>query len=139
LGELSRQTVIAAPIETVFGYVSDPHNAPHYISSITRITSGPQGSPEEGQRWHAEAHFLGRPARLMLRLAEIRPPRSVRFAMEGDTPATLSLRLAGSDPPGYTKVLLSLEVPSVPGLLLGGLMGGLLSADLARLKRQLEG
>jgi hypothetical protein len=38
-----------------------------------------------------------------------------------------------------TRVSLLLDVPSVPDLFLNGLMGGLLSGDMARLKRQLEG
>jgi hypothetical protein len=138
LGELTREIAIAAAIEEVFGYVADPHNAPRYISSITRIVSGPAGEPAVGQRWHAEANFLGRSTSITLRLAALQPNRGVRFSMEGEMPAALSLTLVGSKPAGYTKVLLSLEVPSVPTFLLAGLMGGLLSADLSRLKSQLE-
>jgi hypothetical protein len=138
LGELTREITIAAAVEEVFDYVADPHNAPRYISSITRIVSGPEGSPSVGQRWKAEANFLGQNTSIMLRLAALQPNRGVRFFLEGERPAALSLTLVGSKPVGYTKVLLSLEVPSVPTFLLAGLMGGLLSADLSRLKSQLE-
>ena len=138
LGELTRDITIAAAVEEVFEYVADPHNAPRYISSITRIVSGPEGSPAAGQRWKAEANFLGKNTSITLRLAALQPNRGVRFLLEGERPAALSLTLLSSKPAGNTKVLLSLEVPSVPTILLAGLMGELLSGDLSLLKSLLE-
>ena len=137
MGELTRQTTIAAPIQSVFDYVADAHNAPNYINSITRIISGPQEPPAAGQRWQADANFLGSAHRVTLRLAELHPPTLVRYILEGDPRAMLVLRLA-PDGSSQTHVSLSLAVPSVPSILVNGLMGGLLTSDMVRLKRILE-
>ena len=59
MGEIAKQVTIDAPAKKVYSYVADPHNAPHYISSITRIISGPDGAPVKGNVWRAEANFFG--------------------------------------------------------------------------------
>jgi uncharacterized protein YndB with AHSA1/START domain len=138
LGDISKKALINAPIEAVFKYVSDPHNAPSFISSITRIISGPQGAPSEGQVWQAEANFLGRRGYIRLRLAEMRPNQVVRFTIEGEPQATLALRLSPDDGARRTQVSLLLDVPSIPSIFLNGFMGGLLEGDIARLKRAVE-
>ena len=138
MGDISKKALINAPTEAVFKYVSDPHNAPSFISSITRILSGPQGTPTEGQVWQAEANFLGRRGYIRLRLAEMRRNELVRFTIEGEPQATLLLRLSPDESAGRTQVLLLLDVPSIPGMFLNGLMGGLLEGDIGRLKRAVE-
>ena len=138
MGDISKKTVINAPPEAVFRYVSDPRNAPTYISSITRIISGPQGTPAEGQVWQAEANFLGKRGYIRLRLVEMRPNYSVRFAIEGEPQALLSLRLLPDESARSTQVSLLLDVPSVPTIFIGALMGGLLEGDMARLKSVVE-
>lgn len=133
LGDISKKTVINAPPEAVFRYVSDQRNAPTYISSITCIISGPRGAPAEGQVWQAEANFLGKRGYIRLRPAEMRPDASVRFAIDGEPQATLSLRLLTDDSARRTQVSLLLDVPSVPAMFPGALMGGLMEADMQRL------
>jgi uncharacterized membrane protein len=136
LGTISKHGTIDAPADKVFTYAANPRNAPKFISSIERILSGPEGTPEQGQVWTARANFLGRPTTVDLRLVTLRPPKLVRFAIEGEPAATLTLRLL---PDGRaTEVDLELEAPSVPGFLLNALMGGLLEEDMARLKREME-
>ncbi len=137
LAEISRQATIDASPEQLFRYVSDPYNAPNYISSITRIVSGPQGAAQDGQAWQAEANFLGQKRSVRLRLDEIRQPHFVRFSMAGDPPVSLSLHLTpeGKD---KTQVNLTLDVANIPAIFLAGLMGGLLSADMSRLKEIME-
>jgi uncharacterized protein YndB with AHSA1/START domain len=139
LADISKQAIIEVPGETVFKYVSDPHNAPRYISSITRILAGPQGAPSEGQVWQAEANFMGRRSAINLRLTALRPNQLVQFTIEGDPQATLTLRLATDEANTRTRISILLDVPSVPAILLNMLMGGLLEADMGRLKKILEG
>jgi hypothetical protein len=140
LGDIVKQAVIEAPVRKVYNYVVDPHNAPRYISSITRIVSGPEGEPARGDAWRAEANFFGQNHLLDLRLDSMSVDKGVRFVLEGDLAAVLVLRLtpAGNKEANQTSVNLSLEVPSVPGLLLNAMLGGMLAEDMARLKRNLE-
>jgi hypothetical protein len=136
LGTVNKHATIAASVEDVFEFTSNPRNAPSYINSIRRIIAGPDGAPQQGQVYRAAANFLGKATTIDLRVAELRPPYLVRFSIEGEPAATLSLRI--TPPESSTRVALTLEVPSVPGFLLEGLMGGLLGGDMARLKRALE-
>jgi hypothetical protein len=138
LGVLSKQASIEAPVGAVFRYVADPHNAPHYISAINRIVSGPKGEVTLGESWQAEANFLGQPRSLRLRLAELVPDRRVRFELQGEPQAVLSLGLSPGANQGQTDVSLTLDVPSVPTILLQGLMGAMLAGDMQRLKRIME-
>lgn len=139
MADISKQTIIEVPGETVFRYVSDPHNAPRYISSITRIVSGPEGAPTEGQVWRAEANFMGRRSTINLCLSALRPNQAVQFTIEGDPQATLTMRLATDEANTRTRISILLDVPGVPAILLNALMGGLLESDMGRLKRILEG
>jgi hypothetical protein len=138
LGDLTKQVVVKSPRATVFDFVASPWNAPKYISSIKRILSGPDGAPVVNQTWRAEANFLGQPSIIDLRLKELRAPGRVGYRIEGEPEATLSLRLAEAEDPAHTRVALTLEVPSVPSILLGALMSPLLSGDMRRLKELLE-
>jgi uncharacterized membrane protein len=138
MGRISRDLVIDSPVENVYRYVSDPRNAPSYISSITRIIAGPDSAPAEGQVWAAEADFMGRPHRLNLRIARLAPNAEVHFALEGDMTGEVALMLTPSPRNTRTAVALYLEVESVPTLLLNALLGGLLSDDMQRLKNALE-
>jgi hypothetical protein len=126
-------------VEQVYAYVADPRNAPNYISSIVRIMSGPEGQPQEGGQWRAEANFLGKRSAVALRLSRLTPNERVTFTIEGEPRAAVTLMLAPAAKGTGTHVSLLLDVPSVPEFLLNGLMGGLLTGDLARLKRTLEG
>jgi hypothetical protein len=92
---------------------------------------------EIGQRWQAVANFLGRPAHITLRLAQLQRPALVGFALEGEPAASLTVAMQPGNG-SSTNVWLTLDVPSVPGFLLVGLMGGLLSADLERLRALME-
>jgi len=138
MGRINRDIVIDAPSELVYGYVSDPRNAPKYISSITKIVSGPAGRPEVGQKWVAEADFLGGNHMLDLRIVQLVPNESVGFSLEGSINAEVSILLTASPRNTRTAVALYLGVESVPSLLLTGLLGGLLSEDMQRLKLALE-
>src|SRR5688500_6387145 len=93
LGNITKKATINAPTNTVFKYVSDPHNAPNYISSITRVTSGPEGAPQVGQTWQSEANFLGKRGHIRLRLTDLQPNRSVRFVIQGEPQAALEMHL----------------------------------------------
>lgn len=139
MGRLIRKTDIAVPVERVYTYVADPRNAPNYISSISRIVSGPDGPPQEGGLWRAEANFLGKRSVVALRLARLHADSQVTFSIEGEPRAVLSMKLEAAGKGTGTHVALLLDVPSVPDLFLNGLMGGLLSGDMARLKKTLEG
>jgi uncharacterized protein YndB with AHSA1/START domain len=137
LGDIVKQIVVDTPVNKVYRYVVDAHNAPRYISSITRIVSGPEGAPAQGDVWRVEANFFGQNHLLNLRLDAMAVDKGVRFLLEGDLEATLVLRMSGSTP-SSTTVSLTLDAPSVPTILLNALLGGLLVEDLTRLKRSLE-
>jgi uncharacterized membrane protein len=138
LGEINKQITINAPVKKVYAYVSDPRNAPSYISSITRVLSGPEEDPAPRQVWRAEADFLGQKRIINLRIGELIPNKLVRFVLEGEPEAVVDIRLTAHEVMELTTVKLSLEANGVPSLLLNALLGGLLSQDLARLKRQTE-
>ncbi len=138
MGDLTKQTTINAPIAGIFKFAADPHNAPGYVSSIKRIISGPTDNPSVGQTWQAEANFLGRDVQVTVRLTDLVEPQLVRFVLEGEPQSIMTLRLAQDDNPSQTRVSLTLEVPSVPTILLNGLMGGLLAGDVERLKGRME-
>jgi uncharacterized membrane protein len=138
VGEISKQVTINAPAKRIYNYVVDPHNAPRYISSITRIISGPKGAQAKGDVWRAEANFFGQTRVLNLRLDETLANRLVRFALDGDPQAMLLLQLKPDGDADETTVSLTLDVPSVPTIFLGALLGGLLSDDLDRLRQTLE-
>jgi hypothetical protein len=138
LGHLTKQLVVHSPIETVFSFVASPWNAPKYISSIKRIIDGPNGAPTVGQTWRAEVHFLGQHNIIELRMRALHSPGLVRFSIAGEPEATLSLRLTGAPTGKATAVALTLEVPSVPSILLGILMNPLLTADIERLRDILQ-
>jgi hypothetical protein len=138
MGQLTRQTVIEASGERVFAFAADPRNAPRYISSIKAVLSGPTGQPEVGQRWQAQANFLGKPAHIILHMSRLERPHIIVFTLIGEPEATLVLRLNPTADKGHTAVSLTLDVPSVPTFLLQGLMGGLLAGDMARLKAIME-
>ncbi len=138
MGELTRQTVIAATQDRVFDYAADPYNAPRYIGSITAVTSGPKGDPQAGHEWQAQAKFLGSPARITLKLVRLERPHTIGFMLIGEPQARLTLRIGESGQIGRSRVSITLEVPSIPSLFLEGLMGGLLSADMSRLKAIME-
>src|SRR5947207_2783520 len=91
LGELTKQATINAPMEKVFKFAADPHNAPSYISSIRRIISGPEGNPSLDQTWQAEANFLGRPINVTVRLAGLVAPQLVRFVLDGEPQSIMTL------------------------------------------------
>ncbi len=138
MGGLTRETVVSVSAGRVFNYVADPHNAPHYISSIARITSGPEGVPVEGDVWRAEVNFLGKRSTVALRLAELQANHLVKFTIEGEPHATLTLRLTPKQADTQTAISLHMDVQSVPDIFLNALMGNLLSADISRLKNVLE-
>jgi uncharacterized membrane protein len=138
LGEIHKQITVDAPVGEVYAFVSDPRNAPKYISSIKRVISGPEGAPVTGQIWRAEANFLGQDKLLNLRVAGLLPNKVVRFALDGDPQAVVQLRLSPGEGGEGTHVALSLEATGVPTLLLSAVLGGLLGQDMLRLKRLLE-
>ena len=139
MGDISKQTIINAPMQAVFGYVSNPRNAPAFINSISRIISGPEGTPSQGQVWRADATLLGKQSVINLRLQHLDPPHRVAFVIDGDPQAMLSLRLR-QDSGGAlrTHVAINLDVPKVPSIFLGAIMGNLLEGDIQRLKERLE-
>lgn len=138
MGDLTRQLTIAAPASKIFDYVVDPRNAPRYISAFNSIISGPEGAPSEGQVWQARVNFLGKLSTIDLCLQKIISGRLVRFAIEGEPQAILSIHLAPHEDAIHTGVSLMMDVPSVPGLFLNALMGGMLEGDLARLRNIME-
>jgi hypothetical protein len=137
MGDISKKTEIKTSQEVAYEYVSNPCNAPHYISAIISVDSGSHDGPAEGQVWHAEANFMGKRRSINLRIEQLRPNSLVRFSIDTDPAANLEMKLTPSSS-GVTEAALEVDVPGVPGFLLNGVMGGMLSGDMARLKKVLE-
>jgi hypothetical protein len=137
LGDISKKAQIKATQDAVYKYVSDPCNAPKYISAIISVDAGSHEKPAEGQVWRAEANFMGKRRNINLRIEELRPNSLVRFSIDSDPPANLSMKLT-PEGKGETEAELEVDVPGVPGILLGGIMGGMLAGDMGRLKAILE-
>ena len=137
MGDISKKTQIEAAPATVYKYVSDPCNAPHYISAIISVDPESHDEPAEGQVWRAEANFMGKRRNINLRIEELRPNNLVRFSIDSDPAANLSMKLTANGD-SVTEATLEVDVPGVPSILLNGVMGGMLSGDMARLKATLE-
>jgi hypothetical protein len=137
MGSISNDITIRASPSDVYKYVADPHNAPHYISAIRRIESGPRGLSAQGQVWHAEAELFGKVRPINLRLAQLRPGKLVRYTISGDPPVEISIDIR---PDGESKaeVEFTIESPSFPSILMNAVLGNILSGDLRRLKAILE-
>ncbi|HMA32841.1 MAG TPA: SRPBCC family protein [Chloroflexia bacterium] len=135
MGTLHKHVTVGALPAAVYNYIANVRNAPGYISAIHRITSGPVDPPAVGQRFAAEATFLGRPAALTLRLAALDPGRRVVIALDGDPAATLTIALTPAVPGPGTRVATTLDVPSVSGLVLPFVMGPMLDESMQRLAR----
>ncbi len=133
MGTLHKYTTVPAPPDAVYAYVANVRNAPNYITAIRQITSGPTGPPAVGTRFGAAATFLGRPAHLTLRVVSLRPAHEVVLALEGDPAGTLTIRVAPALNGQATRVDTELDVPSVAGILLGAMMGGMLDESMTRL------
>jgi uncharacterized protein YndB with AHSA1/START domain len=137
LGDISKKTQIKATPDVVYKYVSNPCNAPNYISAIISVDEGSHDGPAEGQVWPSEANFMGKRRKINLRIEELRPNSLVRFSIDSDPAANISMKITPSDGDS-TQAALEVEVPGVPGILLNGVMGGMLSGDMSRLKAILE-
>jgi hypothetical protein len=137
MGDISKKTEIKTSQEAAYNYVSNPCNAPHYISAIISVDAGSHEKPTEGQVWRAEANFMGKRRSINLRIEQLRPNGLVRFSIDTDPAANLTMKLTPSGG-GHTEAALEVDVPGVPGFLLNGLMGSMLSGDMARLKKVLE-
>lgn len=137
MGDISKKTQIKVMPDIVYEYVSDPRNAPSYISAIISVDEGSHAGPVEGQVWPAEANFMGKRRKINLRIEELRPNRLVRFSIDSDPAANISMKITPSDGDS-TQAALEVEVPGVPGILLNRIMGGMLSGDMSRLKAILE-
>jgi uncharacterized membrane protein len=137
LASISNDIAIAAPVEAAYRYVSDPRNAPNYISAIRRISAGPQGNPAEGQVWRAEADLMSSRSEIDLKIAQMVPNRLVRFAVTGDRDIDIIVEVR---PHGSTgcEVDLTVDAHGVPAMLLNLVLGSMLQSDLKRLKGVLE-
>lgn len=138
MGEINKQINIAASVKSIYAYVSDPRNASKYISSITRVISGPEGEPSAGQVWRAEADFLGQKRLINMRIGELVPNKLVQFILEGEPEAVVVIKMTGDRAREHTSVALSLDANGVPTLFLNALLGNLLSQDMVRLKKLME-
>jgi hypothetical protein len=138
MGQMRERTTLPVPPATVYRFVADLHNAPRFITAIKGITSGPTDPPAVGQQFKANAVFMGQPERITLRVLRLTPDREVAFALDGDPAGTILLRLsaAGSS---STHIEISMDVPSVPTLLLSLTLGRMLSDSLRGLRSVLCG
>lgn len=142
MGDLSKKTLVGVKPDVVYSYVADPRNTPHYISSILSLDGSEHGSPAVGQVWPALANFMGKRRNIDLRIEELQPASAsragrVRYSINSDPPARLTMTISPNGA-NSTEAELTIDVPGIPGLILNGVMGGMLSSDMARLKKILE-
>ena len=139
MGHLDKTGLVHASPATVYRYVADLHNAPHFISAIQRITSGPAGPATVGQVFQAAARFMGHPEQVTLRLLTLIPERQVSLALEGDPAATLTIRLTPDLGGTATHTAIRLDTPDVATLLLKATMGRMPDDSIRRLDTLLRG
>lgn len=140
------ETVIAAPIETVFALMTDLARWPDAISAIDRIDVLTDGPVAAGTRFRETRRMFGREATEEMTVAELSPPtrfvltafnhgtayhaEHVLAATEGGT--RLTLIFDGTPKTMMARLMLPL------GLLMRGTVTKQLAADLADIKRAAE-
>ena len=138
MGRITTKTTVNVSPSEAYKYVSDPRNAPRFISAIRHIESGPTGAPAEGLVWRAEAEFMGKARHINLKLAEIRPGKLVRYTISGDPDLEITLSLRPANTPNNTEIELTVVASSIPTFLMNAVLGNMLAGDLRRLKGILE-
>ncbi len=141
------ETVIAAPIETVFALMTDLRRWPEVISAIDRVDVLTDGPVAAGTRFREIRRMFGREATEEMTVAELAPPgrfvltafnhgtafhaEHVLAAVEGGT--RLTLVFDGTPTTFLARLMQPLE------FLMRGTVTKQLAADLADIKRAAEG
>ena len=127
---------IRAPIDRVFPALTDPRRSSEWnpnIIDVSQISSNPIG---EGTTWRQVMSIAGRPANLLCRVVQFRPPYEGILQITGDQRGQTCTRCMAID--GGTRVTQSLEF-TLPGGLLGKAMEGMVRSQLQReLERTME-
>ncbi len=85
--DVTTQLVIAAPINAVAGYASDPSNVPAWYKNITSVNWLSPKPPQVGSKIAFVAHFMGRTLRYTYEITELVPDqRLVMRTSEGPFP-----------------------------------------------------
>jgi uncharacterized protein YndB with AHSA1/START domain len=80
---------IDAPVETVFGAVTDPRRAHEWNTAIVEVSDVSDSSIGEGTTWRQVARYAGRTAKFQCRVAEYRPPHEGVLDISGDYEAQI--------------------------------------------------
>ena len=116
--DVTTELVIAAPIETVAGYATDPSNVPAWYKNITSVEWLSPKPTQVASKIAFVAHFMGRTLRYTYEIAELVPnQRLVMRTAEGPFPmettytwqangngTLMTLRNRG-EPKGYSRLV----------------------------------
>jgi len=85
--DVTTELVIAAPIDTVASYATDPSNVPAWYKNITSVEWLSPEPTQVGSKIAFVAHFMGRTLRYIYEVAELVPnQRLVMRTPEGSFP-----------------------------------------------------
>lgn len=125
---IERTIEINAPIERVFAALTDPRRGPEWNPNIVdvRDVTTPMG---EGATWRQTILVAGRPQHMSVRVSRYAPPTEGELQVTGDQTARIWTR--AQDLGGRTRVTQGMDF-APPGGALGGLIGGMAKAMVAR-------
>jgi uncharacterized membrane protein len=146
MAEIVKSIDIAAPVEVVFNYVANPHNALTYMPNFTKFQ--PAGQPEQGlgARVNAAGNFLGMHFETQLEIVEFDPNKKL-VSRSNQGIKSQSIWQFRALPNGSTEVTFVSDY-TLPGRMLGWMFDKLLMEKdvekitvqtLVNLKKVIEG
>jgi carbon monoxide dehydrogenase subunit G len=76
---VTKSTVVEAPLEKVFAFISDPNRAPTFIPGLNRISNLSSAEPKVGRTWEWEFNWFGLLLSGKTECRQFEPPRVYEF------------------------------------------------------------
>jgi carbon monoxide dehydrogenase subunit G len=76
---VTKSTVVEAPLEKVFAFISDPNRAPTFIPGLNRISNLSSAEPKVGRTWEWEFNWFGLLLSGKTECRQFEPPRVYQF------------------------------------------------------------
>jgi carbon monoxide dehydrogenase subunit G len=76
---VTKSTVVEAPLENVFAFISDPNRAPTFIPGLNRISNLSSAEPKVGRTWEWEFNWFGLLLSGKTECRQFEPPRVYEF------------------------------------------------------------
>jgi ribosome-associated toxin RatA of RatAB toxin-antitoxin module len=76
---VNKSTLVEAPPEKVFAFISDPNRAPIFIPGLNRISNLSSAEPKVGRTWEWEFNWFGLVLSGKTECRQFEPPRTYQF------------------------------------------------------------